>query len=77
MVRAHDGALVAALDTNFGWGKKVGTLGIFSVGAPGSKEGEMDEQMVLQLIWAMAESEYWKRDVVLQIMLEILDNASP
>ncbi|KAF8253696.1 hypothetical protein K440DRAFT_140602 [Wilcoxina mikolae CBS 423.85] len=76
LVRVRDGALVATLDTQIGWGKKVGTLGLFVVGGgEGETEAAMDEQMVLQLIWGMAEAEYRKRDVVLQIILEILENA--
>ncbi|KAF8542834.1 hypothetical protein BDD12DRAFT_328690 [Trichophaea hybrida] len=76
LVRVHDGALVATLDTQIGCGKKVGTLSLFVVGGgEGVKEAAMDEQIVLQLIWGMAEAEYRKRDVILQIILEILKNA--
>ena len=87
LVRVRDGALVAALDTKIGWGKKMGTLNIF-VSTGGVEEeakaettrmepvGEqMDEQMVLQLLWTMAEAEFRKREIIMEIIIEILENA--
>lgn len=89
LVRVRDGALVAALDTEIGWRKKMGTLNIFVstgeakgeavVEADAKAEpvgGQMDGQMVLQLLWTMAEAEYRKRDLIMEIIIEILENAS-
>ena len=85
LVRVRDGALVAALDTKIGWGKKMGTLNIF-VSTEGGEEAkaetwtepvdeQMDEHMVLQLLWTMAEAEFRKREIIMEIIIEILENA--
>lgn len=83
LVRVRDGALVATLDTKIGWSKKMGTLNIFVLTEGGEEEAkaetgtepvgeQMDEQIILQLLWTMAEAEFRKRDKIMDIIMDLI-----
>ncbi|KAI5797766.1 hypothetical protein EDC01DRAFT_783383 [Geopyxis carbonaria] len=77
LCRRADGRLVAALHrTSKGacekaveetLGKRFGYVEIF--------DGGLEEALVVQLLWSMVEAEHRKREVVLDVLLEIADNA--